>query len=139
MTTFTAQVDDWVLKTKERMEAVFREGVQITFNQVLDRWPRDTGFSYASFGASKSGPVPLVSNPYPSQKAQGQGPLFSSLQEPFTLVLAQTDLGEAIYGTFGANYAQYVEADVGAVALAAQSWQANVNLAVQMAKNSVRR
>lgn len=135
MSTFSAQVNSWVTQTKERLEAVRNIAVQITFNQVLDSWPTDTGFSKNSFNVNTSGFAALKTNPYPSQKAQGKPPIINEAVD-YQFVLLGADLEDTIYGSFSANYAIHIETDLGLVRLAAQNWQENVNAAVQQVRQA---
>lgn len=127
MTSFSAQVDAWVLETEERLEAVFKTAVQETVAQFVDVWPVDTGFSRASFKMSTSGFFPLVETP-----ANRAGQTI----EPYELIIATSEMGDTLFGNFTANYAWYIEngsrgrAGRHLVKLAAQNWQNNVNQAV---------
>lgn len=129
--TFEASVDDWVRESQDRLLAVFKTAAQFVFDQIVDQWPRDTGFSAASFTASTSGFAPLIGN-------QGVMP-----QVPdYTLAIAGADLGDTIFGSFAANYAVHIEYGSngrpgrGIVRLAAQNWQQTVNRAVASVKGA---
>lgn len=134
MTTFAAQVDDWVRQSNERMEAVFKTAVQSTANEVLNRTPVVTGTLKSSFQGSLTSFAPLTT------KAAGK--LVDPI--PVQLVIAGAEIGDTIYMNYSMNYAVYVEhgargrAGRGMVKLAAQNWQENVNKAVRAAKASVR-
>jgi hypothetical protein len=131
--TFAAAVDDWTRETKARMDAVFRQAISYTFEDVVDRTPVDTGFLRSTWRASLSQPQRLKD---PNPGGTGYQP------EPYELIILGAEYGDTVYGTFSANYAQYVEYGArgrpgrGMVRLAAQNWQANVNRAVQAVRGS---
>lgn len=133
--SFTAQVDEWVLATRQRMIAVFRTSAQYVIEDVRNRTPVDTGFLRASWTVSLDGPLPMrAANPGRGQVNQAQS---------YSLQIAGADLGSTIYASFVANYAGHVEygargrAGVGMVRLAAQAWPQHVAKAVAEAKARV--
>lgn len=133
--SFTAQVDEWVLATRQRMIAVFRTSAQYVIEDVRDRTPVDTGFLRASWTVSLDGPLPMRS-PNPGGDGGFQ-------PQSYSLQIAGADLGDTVYASFVANYAGHVEygargrAGVGMVRLAAQAWPQHVNRAVAEAKARV--
>lgn len=133
--SFIAQVDEWVLATRQRMIAVFRTSAQYVIEDVRDRTPVDTGFLRASWTVSLDGPQPMRS-PNPGGDGGFQ-------PQSYSLQIAGADLGSTIYASFVANYAGHVEygargrAGVGMVRLAAQAWPQHVNRAVAEAKARV--
>lgn len=132
MNSFSAQVDEWVMETEERLEAVFKTAVQFTIEEALDRTPVDTGFLKSSLKASLSGFAPLVDRGLSVGATQVQ---------PYEMVIAGADIGETIYANYTANYAQYVEHGARGrsgrhmMKLAAQNWQPNVNRAVSLLRS----
>lgn len=131
--TFSAQVEAWVTKSKKRLEAVVRTAAQDVTAEILQRTPVDTGFLRASFTVTLDGPLPI--------RADYSGVAGASYQpQPYALVIAGSQLGQTIYGTFTASYAAHVEygargrAGAGMVRLSAQNWQQHVARAVAQAK-----
>lgn len=129
---FSAQIDDWVRKTQQRMDAVFKLSVQYLIDDVIARTPVDTGYLRASFTVTTNAPLP-------TRGKQGDG----YLAPPYILVVNGARLGDVIHATFVANYAGFVEygargrAGVGMVRLAALAWPQHVNRAVAAAKARV--
>jgi hypothetical protein len=125
MATFSAQVDQWILESKETLEAVKKFAIQETFEQILTPWPVDTGFSKSSFTASTTGFTPLTGN-------TGQ----LNTGGDYAFVIANSGFEDTIYANFVANYAIHIEYGAngrqgkGLVRMAAQNWQQNVNQAV---------
>jgi hypothetical protein len=130
--TFSAQVDAWVLKTKQRQEAVFKTAAQNVIGDVIDRTPVDTGYLRASLTVTLNEPLPM-------RGQQGDG----YTAPPIDLSIAGAQLGDIIFASFVANYALPVEygargrAGVGMVRLAAQAWPQHVASAVAAAKARV--
>lgn len=138
--TFTAQVEAWVKKTKQRMLLVKQESAQRVVDEILR--PRakggnlrvDTGFMRSSFRMSLNAPT-LGTKPNP-----GTG-TFASPDGAISMVIANCGIDDDLYGTFGANYAIYREYGSrgqpgdGMVRLAAQKWPEIVNQVVIDAKS----
>jgi hypothetical protein len=130
--SFSAAVDAWVLKSRQRLEAVLKTSAQFVIEDVVLRTPVDTGYLRASFTISFDGPLPM-------RGSQGDG----YTAPPYSLAIAGAGLGDTIYASFVANYAAHVEygargrAGVGMVRLAAQSWDQHVARAVAAAKARV--
>lgn len=133
--SFTAEVDAWVLQTRQRMIAVFRTAAQYVIEDVRDRSPVDTGFLRSSWTVSLDGPLPM--------RSPNPGGAFGFEPQSYSLQIAGADLGSTIYASFVANYAGHVEygsqgrAGVGMVRLAAQAWPQHVAKAVAEAKARV--
>ena len=131
---FGAQVDAWVMATKERAEAVFRESTKRTVSIAQAAVPVDTGFLRASIRASTSA-MPTLSAARPSSGS------FPNGAGDVVLTIAGAQLGQTIFVGYTANYAIYVEygtsrmAPRGFVARAAQQWQATVNAVTADAKS----
>lgn len=66
---FTAQIDEWVLKSKARMLAVFRTATKSVIEDMLDRTPVDTGYLRASLTVKFNTPAPIPPNSIPSEGA----------------------------------------------------------------------
>jgi hypothetical protein len=130
--SFSASVDDWVKETQERMDAVFKDAVQTTVEEILDRTPVDTGFLKSSFHTSLTGFLPLVHRG-----------VVRPNDVQIQMTIAQAEAGDTIYGNFTANYAVHVEYGARGrpgrrmVGLAAQNWQRNVDNSVRKAKAAV--
>ena len=141
--TFSAQVDEWVKATEQRMEAVFKQSTQRVFEEVRKTEakggtiPVITGHLRNSFQASTNGPIPIdpASKPVKGASYDKTG---DALPGPVTLVITGAKLGQTIWGCFTAAYAArmeygftgedalgrtYNQAGRGFVRLAAQKWQ----------------
>ena len=142
MTTFTAQVDEWVKKTKGRQEAVFKKSVERTIEIMQTpvakggNMPVDTGFLRSSFQAGLNAPV--------FGPTQPTGVSFNYNGSQATMVIASAEIGDTIFGTYSANYARFVHDGANGrpgrpfVRLAAQQWPTIVNQVVQEAKSRIR-
>lgn len=131
---FSAQVDAWVLKSRRRTEAVFKTAAQNVIGEVVDRTPVDTGYLRGSLTVTFNEPVPM-------RGKRGDG----YVAAPYALAIAEAQLGQVIYASFGASYAGYVEYGAGGrrgagmVRLSAQNWPRHVANAVSEAKARVGR
>lgn len=136
MQTFQAQVAGFVLKYKERMEAVAKDATQSVIDDAQiplakgGRMHVDTGFLRASGQASLNG--------MPSGPSQNTGTA-SGLEPPdATLVIGQLQLGDSLFFAWSANYAKYREAHDGFLGLAVQKWQQYVDAAVAKVKAAIK-
>ena len=133
MTSFSAQVDKWTRKTADRMERVFKESAQRTFEiaQVPTgkggRMRIDTGFLRATGQASLSG-APIG----PSDKSEGIP------QNNTALVIASARIGDTITYGWTANYAEFRNFKDGFMTDAIQKWQQTVDEVVRDAKARIR-
>ena len=133
MTSFSAQVDKWTRKTADRMERVFKESAQRTFEiaQVPTgkggRMRIDTGFLRATGQASLSG-SPIG----PSDKSEGIP------QNNTALVIASARIGDTITYGWTANYAEFRNFKDGFMTDAVQKWQQTVDEVVRDAKARIR-
>lgn len=100
--SFEHQVSEWVRETEQRLTAVFRESAQRVTNRMSELTPVDTGFLRASLQAGLNAPANTTSN-------QNPGGSFNYDGGQVALVIANAQLSDTIYATFGANYAQFVE------------------------------
>lgn len=134
--SFSAAVDAWVLKSRARLLAVFRTAAQYVIEDVITRTPVDTGYLRASLTVTLDGPLPIR----PDAKPAGAG---TYQPQPYALSIAGADLGDTVFASFVASYAQHVEygargrAGAGMVRLAAQAWPQHVTRAVAEAKARV--
>ena len=134
MSTFTVTIDRFVADTKEKVEAVWKQSLQDTFEQILDPWPVDTGFSRASFVVSSTSWT-AVTNARPDPN--GSYPP----SDEYVVAIAGSSLGDTLYGNFTANYAVYIEYGAngrpgrGLVRQAAMAWPQTVASNVQRLKN----
>jgi len=108
--SFSASIDQWVLKTKQRAEAVFHESTERVVEEMQKpmgaggRMRVDTGFLRASLLASTS-QVPAIrpnARPIPGQS-------YNFDMGPISLVINGADLGATIYAGYVAGYAGYRE------------------------------
>lgn len=143
MNTFTAQVSDWVLQTKARMEAVFKESTQRTVELMQTpvakggNMPVDTGFLRNSLMGGLNAPK--------DGRGDNPGVPVSYNDADIVLTIANAELGDTIFMTYSANYARHVEygangrAGRGFVRLATQRWQSTVSqVALEAQQRAVR-
>lgn len=149
MTTFSADVDDWVNASKVRIEQVFKTATQELFYGVLapgktaGTMPVDTGFLRAGFAVSLNAPtLRAETNPNPRRADDGGGIKFPFDGGPISLVINSADVSDTIYGMFTANYARYQEYGSngrpgrGFVMTNAARWQDYVNEAALKVRGS---
>ncbi len=135
--SFTAQIDEWVLKSKARMLAVFQTATQFVIEDMLDRTPVDTGYLRASLTVKFNTPAPIRPNNVPSEGATRNS---YGMPTQYALAIAGSKIGQTIYASYTAAYALPVEygfrsySGAGMVRLAAQNWDAHVAKAVSVAK-----
>lgn len=97
MATFSAQVNDYVRKYKERMEAVFKQSAQDLIAEAQTpvaqggNMPVDTGFLRNSLVSGLNGSTSLTG------------------ADSYVLAIAGAKLGDSIFAGWTANYARYVE------------------------------
>ena len=106
MTTFSAQVADWVRKSEKLTEAVFKESSQRVVNEMQKvqgeggRMPVDTGFLRASLVPSiNASSVTLRENP---------GSFTQSDDSIVALKIAGLEIGDTFYAVYAAEYAAAV-------------------------------
>lgn len=131
-TNFSADVDDWIRKSKRRIDAVVKYSAKDVFGlaqkPVADggNMPVDTGFLRASLLMTLNGGTAL-----------SPGPL------AYELAVNQMEVGDVLKGTWTANYARHVEygaqgrAGRRFVGLAAAQWQAIVRRNVARVKREM--
>ncbi|PWJ80642.1 hypothetical protein C7441_112184 [Pseudaminobacter salicylatoxidans] len=135
--SFSAAVDEWVLKSQRRMLAMFQTATQYVIEDMIDRTRVDTGFLRASIVVSTSAPAAIREDARP---VEGQK---YPANEAYALVIAGAELGGTIWATYTASYAAYREygthgqAGDGMVRLAAQNWPKHVARATAEAKARV--
>jgi bacteriophage HK97-gp10 putative tail-component len=133
--SFAAQIDEWVKKTSQRMEAVVKTAAQNVGEEVISRTPVDTGFLRASFTATLNS-IPPRLRELPKRDQTYPAP-------DINLVIEGAKLGDTIYMTFGASYARYVEYGTrnqfpaAMVRLSARNWPFHVQQAIREAKAAV--
>jgi hypothetical protein len=123
--SFSAQVDEIIIKTEKRMLALARESIQRTVNDAQTPVKKggkmrvDTGFLRASGQGSLNGmPIgptrgdPKGTYPYDPQ--------------PMIAVLGSMQLGAVFHFGWTANYAKYREAYDGFLESALQKWPQTV-------------
>jgi len=107
MTTFTAQISDWVAETEQRIEAVFKKSTERTIEGMQrpvakgGNMPVDTGFLRASLQTSLNAPNLAVTY------NKGIPAVYNN--DTATLTIVGAALGDVIYSVYGANYAGYAE------------------------------
>ena len=121
MTSFAEQVDKWTRKTTDRMERVFKESAQRTFEIAQVPVGKgglmrvDTSFLRNSGMASLSG---LPSGP--------SSPKDGLPQNDTALVILSAKLGDTITYGWTANYAEFRNYKDGFMTDAVQKWQQTV-------------
>lgn len=140
MASFAATIDKWVLETRDRQEAVFKNAAEAVAGDVINRTPVDTGFLRASLQASLVEPPAIDPKARPDKGAEGIAP-----PSNYAAVIENATIGQTVYMGFTAAYARHVEygargrQGVGMVRLATQAWPQHVAKAVREAKAAVRR
>jgi hypothetical protein len=134
--SFTAQIDAWVAKTEERIEAVIKTStIDVIENMqyVISRQPNprpgvgmavDTQFLRGSLETNFTGPIAAnQSNPY---EGIGEAPDWD--RNAFLAIVSQYKLGKTIYASYGAEYAAIVHYSQGRLFrdTAVQNWQSIV-------------
>lgn len=120
MSTFEADVGEWVRKVEGALELVFREACQEVVSELNSLVPVSTGFLRASLRASTSA--------MPSLTASEVGPV-PQQGGAIELVIAGADEGDTIYLGYTANYGAYVHYGANGrpgrpwVDMIAQRWQ----------------
>lgn len=124
--SFTAQMDDWVKETEERVEAVVKQSAQTVIEKMQTpvgkggNMPVDTGFLRASLQAS-------IHQPYPANMPNPGRPKDWNPSE-VVMAIAGFEMGTTLFATYTAEYAGHVEYGArgrpgrGFVRLAAQQW-----------------
>ena len=143
--TFVVQVDEWVLKTKQRTEAVIKASAQDVIELMQTpvkrggNMPIDTGFLRASLRVNLTGPVPMANaNPYVEANS---APEYNGAVA--VAAIAGLDVGKTLWATYGAEYAAHVNYGVNGrvgrqfVGLAAQKWGSIVHKNVVALKATV--
>jgi hypothetical protein len=103
--TFSADISDWVMQTKERIEAVAKESAQRVVERAQDYISGDlvkvqTGFLRASLRGSNTPGIPLIDNKTGQDVSYDGGTI--------TLTINNWKMGEPLYLMYGANYAAAV-------------------------------
>ena len=122
MSTFAADISEWVRKVEGAERIVFQEAAQELVTQLNALAPVDTGFLRGSLRASTTAmPVMSLENP-------GVGAFTVDAGE-ITLVIMGADIGDTIYLGYTANYGAHVHYGANGrpgrpwVAMVAQRWQ----------------
>lgn len=107
MSSFSAQVADWVREVEEYQTAVFREAAQRVSEEMLTprkaggNMPVDTGYLRASALASTSQMPVMRANAVPAEGAS-----YPYNAGAVSLAIAGAELGDTIYVGFTAAYAR---------------------------------
>lgn len=129
--SFSAQVDDFVHKSLELLEAVAKESIERFADEANTpiakggNLPVDSGFLRNSIVVTLHTPTGLV--------AFKEGDESVGYSANYEATIQGMDLGDSVYGVWTANYARYVHDGVGGrvgrqwVTLAGQRWQTIVN------------
>ena len=124
---FTASIEQFALKSRQKIEAVFKESAQDVFEAAQrpkaqgGNMPVDTGFLRNTFVAESNG--------------------FSTGPDAYVMQIAGMELGDTLIGGWTAQYARHVEYGTSRMAgsffalRAAQQWQAIVARNAERAKN----
>lgn len=132
MTSFTAQISNWVTKSERNIEAVVKESSQRVISTMQEprasggRMPVDTGFLRASL-------VPSLNIVTVSSRENPDTGFHNFDNNQVALKLAGLELGDTFYAVYAANYAAAQNygtqgrAPAGFVEGAAAQWQTIVN------------
>jgi len=156
--SFSAQVDAWVQKSQQRLDAVFKESTKRVIVEMRTpkakggNMPVVTGFLRNSVVVTTDGPTPMREDAKPNKgAAYDQGS--DELPGAINLVIAGATLGQTIFACFVAIYARRQEygfngkdskgrevkqAGNGFVRLAAQRWPKIVSDVVRELKAAVK-
>ncbi len=138
MANFTAQIDEWVRATEQRMTAVWKESAQRVISLSVSLVPVDTGFLRASIRASNE-TMPSIDPAASGQK----GGSYSFDGSDITTTIVGAQLGGTIYAGYTANYALMVNYGTSRmeprrfVDMAAIQWPKIVSEVVEEAKARV--
>jgi len=137
--SFSADVDEFVRETKERMEAMTRYALNDMVNDMQLTTDKGGRMRYKTGFLSNSGRASL--DGYPSgvgQRPAGTLPgQYKWDGAALIAVLAQMKLGDTFYWGWIANYAPIREIYDGFMAAPLQNWQSYVNSAVARVKKEV--
>lgn len=140
MTDFVAQVDDWVKKTQQRMDAVFRESAKRVVSAAQSRIPVDTGFARASIRASIDAMPPI--NPRSHGDPSG---LYTYSGGEVALVIGSAGAEATLHIGWTASYVAALEyghskqAPNGFVRISAMEWPSIVSRVTAEAKSRAAR
>ena len=121
-TYYLGDLDQWALKSSERMEAVAKQAIQDMTDDIQrprasgGRMPVDTGTLRNSAGASLSG----------SPETGNLGSLEGAL--------IKMQIGDTYTFGWGANYARFMNNKYGFLSLPVQNWNQYVYRAIQKVK-----
>lgn len=139
--SFSAQTDDWIAETEERIEATFKHSAQYVIDLMQlpvgkgGNMPIETGFLRASLQVS-------IHQPYPAN-LPNPGVSKDWNQSEMIMAIANLEIGGTIYATYTAEYAGHVEYGArgrpgrGFRRLAAQQWPQIVNQTAVELRNRV--
>lgn len=119
--SFSAQIKNFSEETKKKRDAIFKQSVQDTVDEIIDRTRVDTNFLRASFRGSAS-QMPVIR----SGNVGASGGSYEYSGASVTLTIAGSRPGDTTFYGFTAAYALPRESKDGMVRLAAQNWQRNV-------------
>lgn len=129
---FAAAIGDFANETEDKILAVFRDASDEVIDRMRGYTPVVTGFLAGTIQGSLNEPVPI--NPNAKGGKASMSPDASAGQ--VSLVVADAQLGDTIYGCFTMAYAEFVEygttrmAPRGMVRRAASQWQVIVNQSI---------
>lgn len=133
---FSAVVDEWVLKSERRMDAIMKQSAQEVINEAQTPVAKgghmrvDTGFLRASGSVSLNG--------LPSGPSRPAAPGGTYEPADISLEIAKAKLGDTIFFGWVANYARAREAKDGFARLAAQNWSKIVARVTAQAKARIK-
>lgn len=128
---FTAAIDDWVLETEKRINAVLKQATQTVINTTQlstskgGRMRVDTGFLRASGQLSLNG---MPSGPIRGEPGQ------TYAEKSVKVTLSDLKSGSKIYFGWTAKYAKERESKDAFLALAVQKWPQIVENAANQLK-----
>lgn len=138
--SFSAQIDEWVAKTKADIETVVKGSAFDVITEMQTPVASggnlrvDTRFLRSSLKVNLTGPVAIdTANPY---KTPNSAPDWDDAG--LKAAVASFGIGDTLYATYAAEYAAIVHYKTGPqwVTLAAQNWQNIVNRNVAALKSS---
>ena len=141
MTSFAAQIEEWVRETEQRMLATVQIAVQDLIKDMQTpvtkggRMRVDTGFLRASGRASLTGwPSGPSQKPADAPTGQYTGIYDDFDAYPLGAVLLDLKLGDTLYFGWVAGYATVRNTYDGFMDIPVQNWQGYVNTAMRKVK-----
>lgn len=146
MTSFAAQIEEWVRETEERMLAVTRDALNTMVNDMQlrerdgGRMRIDTGFLRLT-GKAALNAIPSGPSQKPAGVVSGQytGELDTWDGDALLAVLMDMKLGDTFYWGWTAAYAPVRNNYDGFMDIPVQNWQGYINTSTKKLRDRVRR